>query len=353
MKKVARHYFIFLAALVMVFSAGCSSKEATKKDAGELNLFIWTEYMPESVIKAFEKETGVKVNMITYSSNENMLAKVKGGAKGIYDIVVPTDYMVEKMIKENLLAKINKDALKNINNIDPVYANPSYDPKSQYSVPFMVGLAALIIDKTKVTDDITSFSQIFDPKYKSSIVILDDYRAIIGAVSRSMGFDMEPPEKEFAKVDAKLQTLKPNIKLRDSDSPKTAMLNGETAIGYMWNAEIAICLQERPDDFKVVFPKEGCYLFIDSMVILEGAKNMDNALKFIDFILRPEISAMISEEFPYTNPNKAAVENLPASYKDNPASNLDPKIIKKGQFTKNVGAAILNKYDAMWTKFIK
>ncbi|MDR3049094.1 MAG: spermidine/putrescine ABC transporter substrate-binding protein [Elusimicrobiota bacterium] len=351
MKKAAFVLSIVSVAAVLVFFAACSSKPSAQK-AGEVNLFIWTEYMPQPVLDAFEKETGIKVNILTYSSNEDMLAKIKNSNKGAYDIAVPSDFMVERMIKEGLLAKMDKSKIKNLNNIDPVYMNRFYDPKSEYGVPFMAGLAALIINKTKVTEKITSFNQVFSSKYKKQLVILNDYRVLIGAISMALGYKLDPTPEQLRNVDIKLQALKPNIKLRDSDSPKTAMLNGETAIGLIWNAEIAIAMQES-DDFEVVFPDEGCYLFIDNMVILDGAKNIDNAHKFIEFILRPEISKMISDEYPYTNPNKAAVEILSASYKDNPASNVPASVIEKGQFPQEVGAKRLEQYDIIWTKFIK
>jgi spermidine/putrescine-binding protein len=337
-----------LFVTVLSFTA-CST--ADKK--GELNLFIWTEYIPDSVIKAFEKETGIKVNIATYSSNEDMLAKVKASKTGVYDIVVPSDYMVKMMAGEGLLEEIDKSAIPNLKNIDPSYLNRDFDPGNKFSVPYMAGVAALIINKTKVSEDIASFAQIFNIKYENSIVILDDFRAIIGAVSKSLGYSFNTTNPaQLEKVEPAMLLLKPNIKLRDSDSPKTAMLNEETIIGYMWNAEIAIAMQEKPDTFEIVFPKEGSYLFIDNLAILKNAKNLENAKKFIDFILRAEISKMISEEYPYTNPNKEAVALLPDSYKKNSASNVPAEVFVKGEFIKDIGSTV-EKYDEIWTKFTK
>ena len=349
MKKVLCFCLVLFAGILLF--AACS-KGSKSSDAGTLNVFIWTEYIPESVIKAFEAETGIKTNVSVYSSNEDMLAKVKRG-KGIYDIAVPSDYMVERMAREGLLAKVDKSKLENLKNLDPIYMNRSFDKGNEHSIPFMAGGATIIINKRKVKEDIKSFKQLFDPKYAKSIVILDDYRVIIGAVAMSLGYKLDPEnDEQLEKVAARLMELKPNIKLRDSDSPKTAMLNAETSIGYIWNAEIAICIQENPSDFAVIYPDEGSYLFIDSFVILDGAKNQENALKFIDFILRPEISAQISAEFPYTNPNKAAIALLTDDYKKNMASNMPPQAVKKGQFPKSQGIN-LQKYDEIWTRFIK
>jgi spermidine/putrescine-binding protein len=341
-----------LLAASILFSSCSKSETVSNKSAGELNLFIWTEYIPESVIKAFENETGVRVNMATYSSNEDMLSKVKSSAAGTYDIVVPSDYMIKMMISENLLSEINKSEIDNIKNIELSYLNRDFDPENKFSIPYMAGVMGLVINKTKVSEDITSISDIFNPLYKKSLVVLDDYRAVIGAVAKSMGYSLNVIDKEaLEKIDKRIQELKPNVKLRDSDSPKTAMLNGETSIGLMWNAEIAICMQES-DNFKVVFPKEGCYLFLDNLAILKNAKNAENAKKFINFILRADISKMISEEYPYTTPNKAALDLLSDSYKNNIASNVPPEVFRDGEFIQDIGSKV-EEYDKIWTKFTK
>ncbi|MDR1640796.1 MAG: spermidine/putrescine ABC transporter substrate-binding protein [Clostridiales bacterium] len=341
--------------IVLSLSACANATPAASASglSGELNVFVWTEYMPDTVFQKFTEETGVKTNVSTYSTNEDLLAKVKASNAGIYDIVVPSDYMVKMMIAEGLLEPLDKPKITNLQNIGQGYLNPSFDPGNVYSVPYMSGVAALVIDTEKVAEDITSFSQILDPAYANSIVALDDPRAVIGAVSKSLGYSLNTVDPtELAQTDVKLALLKPNIKLLDSDSPKSAMLSGEASIGYMWNAEIAICLEES-DRFKAVFPEEGCYLFLDNLCVLKGAKNSANANEFINFILRPDVSKLVSDEYPYTNPNAAAVELLPESYKDNPASNVDPAIFTKGEYVADLPASELERYDDLWTRFVK
>jgi spermidine/putrescine-binding protein len=319
---------------------------------GELNVFVWTEYMPQTVFDAFEAETGIRVNVSTYSSNEDMLAKVKASNEGLYDIVVPTDYMVKMMIDGNLLQAIDKSAIPNLSNISPEFLDLEFDPGNTYSVPYMGGLAALVVNTSMVDDNITSFADIIDPKYANSIVALDDFRAVIGMTAKSLGYSMSTTDDgELAEVEKQLEILKPNIRVLDSDSPKSSMLNGETAIGFMWNAEIAICLEES-DDFVAVFPSEGCYLFIDNLCILRGAKNADAANQFLNFILRPDISKLVADEFPYLNPNAEAVKLLPDSYTNNPASNIDPAIFAAGEYVQDIGLDV-EKYDVLWTKFTR
>jgi spermidine/putrescine-binding protein len=342
-----------LAALITLSLSACGGNAAAPASSGEVNIFVWTEYMPDTVFQKFTEETGIKTNVSTYSANEDMLAKVKASNEGIYDIVVPSDYMVKMMIAEGLLEPLDKPKITNLQNIGQGYLNPSFDPGTVYSVPYMSGVAALVIDTGKVPEEIASFAQILSPAYANSVVALDDPRAVIGAVSKSLGYSLNTVNSaELAQTDEKLALLKPNIKLLDSDSPKSAMLSGEASIGYMWNAEIAICLEES-DRFKAVFPEEGCYLFLDNLCVLKGAKNSANANEFINFILRPDVSKLVSDEYPYTNPNAAAVELLPDSYKDNPASNVDPAIFAKGEYVADLPASELEKYDDIWTKFVK
>ena len=340
---------IVIAAMLVTMLAGCGSKSSAGKN-GELNIFIWTEYVPDSVIEKFEKETGIKVNVSTYSSNEDMLAKVKSESEGTYDIVQPSDYMVEQMSSQGMLEELKTDELKNLSNIGESYLNPSYDPGNKYSVPYQGGVAGIAVNTSKVKKDITSYDDLFDSSLKNSIVALDDYRAVIGMTARSMGYSMnETDPAVLSKIQDKLLTLKSNVKLYDSDSPKSALISGDCTVGYVWSAEIALAMEENPD-IKVVYPKEGAYLFMDNWAIPKGAKNYDNAIKFIDFMLDSENAQMVLEEFPYLSPNTKAVEKMGDDYSKNEAKNPPEDVIKNGEYVKNLDADTLKIYDEMWTK---
>lgn len=362
-KQAGRHIravaAAFLAGSILLAFAGCSAQSAPPEgsstssapaDGGELNLFIWTEYMPQSVPDTFTEETGIKVNIQTYSSNEDMLAKVKASNEGLYDIVVPTDYMVKMMADAGLLQELDHSKLPNLANIGSDFLIQTFDPGNLYSVPYMGGVAALAVNKKTVTEEITSFRQLFDPKYASSIVALNDFRAVIGMTAKSLGYSLSTTdESELAEIAAEMEKLKANIALLDSDSPKSALLSGEASIGYIWNAEIAIAMSES-EDFDVVFPEEGCYVFLDNLCVLKGAKNEENALQFLNFVMRPDISKLVSEEFPYLNPNEKAVELLPDSYKNNPASNVPPEVMAAGEYVQDIGEKV-SLYDELWTEF--
>jgi len=350
MKKMKKLVLMASLAVVLFGLTGCSSGNKN----GTLNLFMWTEYIPDSVITGFEKETGIDVKMQTFSNNEEMLAKVQGSSSGTYDIVCPSDYMVENMISQDMLLGLDKTKLTNLGNIDTAYLNPSYDPESNYSVPYLGGAGVIIYNKNMVEAgaNFTSYDELFNPAYANSIVVLDDFRAIIGATALSMGYDFnETDETKLKEIKDKMLTLKPNIKSLDSDSPKTLLITEETGIGLIWSGEAAIALEENKN-LDIAFPDKGMYLFLDNLCITKDAKNAENAYKFIDYVLKAEVNKEISSEFPYLNPNKAGVALMDDAYKNNKAISIPSEEIAKGFYVKNIGKTV-DIYSEIWAEFTK
>ncbi len=336
-----------IGVISLTAMTGCGSGKS--KEKGELNVFNWTEYIPESVVKQFESEYGIKVNYSTYSSNEECLAKLQSSAQGTYDLVVPSDYMVSIMKKKGLLEKLDKDKITNFHNVNDVYLNRDFDKGNEYSVPFDTGAALIAVNTNVVKEDIKSYKDLLNPKYKNSMVVLDDQRILIGIALKALGYSLnETDDAKLAQAKAYLEKLKPNIKLYDSDSPKSSLISGEASIGLTWNAEAALAMNQNKN-IKVVYPQEGMYIFIDNFAIPKGAKNKEAAELFINFILRPEINKKIVEAFPYKSVNKAAEDSLPDSYKNNPASNIPDKEMIKGESVKDVGAATA-KFDKIWSE---
>lgn len=352
MKRIVSIIMAIVLTGSVLLMAGCGStagKSASGK-GGELNIFNWTEYMPQSVLDAFTEEYGIKINYTTFSSNEEMLAKIKSGEKGMYDVTVPSDYMVDKMRSEGMLEKLDMSKIENIKNINPQYRNIYYDPTGEYSVPYMISNAILCYNKQKIPEGIKNFSDIFDPKYANSLVCLDDERMVMGIAAIVAGVPVnETDTAKLDKVKEKLFALKPNVKVFDSDSPKSSMISGETSIGYVWCAEAALAMKENKD-IVPVYPEDGLVLMIDNLVIPVGAKNKENAELFINFVLKAETSKMISDEFPYVNPNDAAKPLLSDDFKNNPASNPPAEALAKGQLLKNLGDSA-SVYDDIWTEF--
>lgn len=350
-------FTFFLTAAAFLSSCGNQADSGEKAEAegtgseeitGELNLFNWSEYMPDSVIQKFEKEYGVKVNYSTYSSNDEMLAKINAGASG-YDIAVGTDYMVEIMRNEKLLEKLDLDNIQNLDNIDSQFLDKSFDPGNQYSVPYMWGGAFIAYNKESVDQEIKSYKDLWDSAFKNSLVVLDDQRVMIGIANKMQGESMSSTDPEIIqKSKETLVDLLPNIKAFDSDSPKTMLLNGEAKAGIVWGAEAYLAHKENPA-IETVLPEEGMYLGIDCFIVPKGAPNKRAAEAFIDFVLRPEISAEITEDFPYSNPNKAAHDLIGDEIMTHPAVNPPEEEISKGEFLKDLGDKVLD-YDRVWSE---
>ena len=338
MKKMATVLLIFICL------TGCSSN-----DENELNVLNWSSYIPDSVIRDFEEEYEIDVNYSTYSSNEELLAKVSSAKEGTYDLIFPSDYMVEVMIERGMLEPLDKTKLTNIGNIKEEYLNQSYDRLNFYSLPFFAATALIAYNTEMIDEEITSYNDLLNPAYKGEIVLLDDQRIVIGLSLLALGYDMNETS-DIAIDSAKewLLKLMPNVKLFDSDSPKSFLITKEVNIGLIWNAEAGIAMQENPN-IRVVYPKEGFNLSVDNYAILKGSKNVENAYLFIDYLLEGEVMKKIIESYPYYNVNTKTNELLNSMYLSNPASNISDDDFSRATLVKNVGTAI-KKFDRVWAE---
>jgi spermidine/putrescine transport system permease protein len=317
-------------------SAGAAAKPEPKPTVGkELNLFAWSEYVPQEVLDGFTKESGVKVNYETYASNEEMLSKLlAGGTK--YDLIMPSEYAVEALIKGKKLDTLDAAKIPNLKNLAPNMKNMVHDPDQRYSVPWMVSTTGIVVNTDKIKDPIKGFKDVFQAKYKGRIVVINDNRELVSWALSTLGIpvnDITPENLEKAKpVVASWVKL---VKVFDSDSPKTAFLGGDVDIGVIWSGEAALLYKE-DKKYQFVMPAEGTHMAIDSLCIPMGAPNKEGALMFMNYILKPEVSKKISEKFPYTNPNAEARKLLSKEELENPASY--PPLDKLGTF-RDIGKA--------------
>jgi spermidine/putrescine transport system permease protein len=287
--------------------------------ADELNLFGWSEYIPQPVLDGFTKETGIKVNFETYSSNEELLSKLLIGG-GRYDLIQPSDYAAEAMIHHDLLAPLQISKLPNLKNIDPTFLHRPHDPQGRFTVPYMSGTVGIVVNTDKVKDSIRGYRDVFQPKFKDRIVVLNDNREIVSWALDTLGLPINSmTAANLAKARPVVASWVGLVKVFDSDSPKTALLNGDVDLGVVWSGEAAILWRENKK-FQYVIPVEGAHQFLDTLAIPADAKNKEAAHKLIDYILRPEVSVLISDAFPYTNPNAAARKRLTSEQLANPAS---------------------------------
>ncbi len=294
--------------------------------ADELIIFNWSEYMPDQIIKDFEEEFDVKVTYSTFSSNQEMLAKVQSGTVA-YDIAVPSDFYVQVMQEEGLLEEINFDNIPNFENIADEWKSLNFDPDNQYSVTYMYGFDGLIYNKDKV-DEPTSWEDLWNPDYKGHVVLMDANDELNDMMQQYMGNDINDPTKEQIEAGGeKLKELMPSV-LTFTETPEAQLVNGEAWIAYGYSGEAAVAHMEN-DAIEFVLPEEGGIRWTDNIVIPTTSKNKYTAEVFIDYLLRPEVSKLLSEEFPYGNPNEKAVELLDEEFTDLPGLDIPSEEIEK------------------------
>lgn len=323
--------------ILVLFMTGCSSREYKN---GEVNVLNWSSYIPTDVIKDFEKEYDIKVNYGTYSSNEELLAKISNSSTGTYDVVFPSDYMVSLMKERDMLNKIDKSKLINYSNIDSIFLNQEYDLGNNYSLPFLMTHVVIAVDKGDFKEHISSYKHLINDRYKNSMVLIDDQRIVIGAALQALSYDINDLNSEnYKEVKVFMDRLYKNIKAFDSDSPKTFLITDEVDIGLMWSAE-AIMAKEYNDDIEIIIPRDGYALSMDNYTILKGSKNEENAYKFIDYLLRRDVNKRIIEAYPY----------ISTLYNNNDYSSKEiEEIIKNGSYIENIGYNI-KYYDDMWAE---
>lgn len=303
---------IFLAALGLM-------PTCARADDKTLNLFAWSEYVPQDVIDGFTRQTGIKVNYDTYASNEELVSKLRaGGTK--YDLIQPSEYTVEALIRAGKLDPIDRGKILNFKNLLPEFTNMAFDPGNKFTIPWMAGTVGICVNTDKITEPVRGYKDVFQAKYSGRIVVVNDSRELVSWALASLGIGANDLSAEnLAKAKPILAQWFKLIKKFDSDSPKTDLLIGNVDIGVVWSGEAALCWREN-HHFIYVLPAEGAHQFVDSLAIPKNAPNKTAAEAFMDYILKPEVSKLISQKFPYTNPNAEARKLLSKDELDNPAS---------------------------------
>lgn len=332
---------LFLFVLMLLGSAIAQAET--------LNIYNWSDYLPQRIIDLFSRETGITVNYITYESNEEMYDNIKA-SNGDYDLVVPSTYYVSKMQKEGLLQPINKGQLANYENLDERLLNLKHDPQSEYSVPYLWGTTALFIDNAQLkTSPITSWSDLWRPEFKGKLILTDDMREVFHVGLRTLGYSgnsTNPAEIEAAYN--KLRKLQPNIAEYNSEEPRDAITEGRVFAGMIWNGEAHLAKQDR---FTVsyIYPTEGAVLWIDSLVIPKNAKNPSAAHKFINYLLRPSMAAIASESIGYASPNKKALKLIDPWVRGSQTVYPSDETLANAELQVDVGDA-LPVYEKYWAK---
>ena len=321
-----------------IFTLGLSTAHAVKNDV--VYFYNWSEYVPAGLLDEFTKETGIKVIYSTYESNESMYAKLKTHKDAAYDLIVPSTYFINKMSNEDMLQKIDTSKLTNFKNLDPALLHQSFDPNNDYSIPYIWGTTAIGINRDEIDPaSITSWSDLWNPKYKSSILLLDDAREVFQIALLKLGYSGNTSDAgQIEQAYQELVKLMPNVIAFNSDSPANPFIEGEVNIGMLWNGSAYIARQEGIP-IEMVWPKEGAIFWMDSLSIPANARNVDGAMQLIDFLLRPEIAARVAEEIGYPTPNKEAKKLLPTEVVNDKSLYPDEETIKQGEWQNDVGSA--------------
>ncbi len=298
--------FVLLPVFGLSLLTGCGKSSA---ENGEVIVYNWGEYIDPETLSLFEEETGIKVVYDEYDTNETMYPKVEAGASA-YDVICPSDYMIQKMIDNDLLAEINLDNIPNIKNIGQQYLEQSkeFDPENKYSVPYCFGTVGILYNKTMVSDPIDSWAVLWDEQYADNILMQDSVRDAFMVALKLNGYSMNTlNEAELQAAKNSLIEQKPLVQAYVIDQVRDKMIGDEAAIGVIYSGE-AIYTQRENENLEYVIPKEGTNVWIDSWVIPKNAPNKENAEKFIDFMCRGDIALKNFEYITYSTPNTAAQE---------------------------------------------
>lgn len=303
MKKLSAAFAGF--AVLSCLLAGCGGQDA--QTGGEVIVYNWGEYIDPQTLDMFEEETGIRVVYDEFETNEIMYPKVEAGAAA-YDVICPSDYMIQKMIDNDLLAEINFDNIPNLKNIGQQYLEQSkeFDPENKYSVPYCFGTVGILYNKTMVDEPVDSWSVLWDEKYADNILMQDSVRDAFMVALKLNGASMNTlDEEELIAARDVLIAQKPLVQAYVIDQVRDKMIGGEAALGVIYSGEAIYTQRENPD-LEYVVPREGTNVWIDSWVIAKNAPNKENAEKFIDFMCREDIALMNFEYITYSTPNVAA-----------------------------------------------
>ncbi len=298
--------FALLPVFGLSLLSGCGKSSA---ENGEVIVYNWGEYIDPETLSLFEEETGIKVVYDEYDTNETMYPKVEAGASA-YDVICPSDYMIQKMIDNDLLAEINFDNIPNMKNIGQQYLEQSkeFDPENKYSVPYCFGTVGILYNKTMVSGPVDSWAVLWDEQYADNILMQDSVRDAFMVALKLNGYSMNTlNETELQTAKNSLIEQKPLVQAYVIDQVRDKMIGDEAAIGVIYSGE-AIYTQRENENLEYVIPKEGTNVWIDSWVIPKNSPNKENAEKFIDFMCREDIALKNFEYITYSTPNTAAQE---------------------------------------------
>ena len=357
--------FLFLCLVSVSLLCACAfgvsayeNEEWYKGSEGTtINVFNWGEYISDSyengmldVNAEFEKLTGIKVNYVTYESNEDMYPKIKNGGAS-YDIIVPSDYMIERMIAEDMLMEFDVEGLPNYHYVSEKYRNMYYDPDNKFSVPYNVGMVGLIYNTKLVKEEPDSWTALWDERYAGKILMIDNPRDAFAIPQKILGYSLNSTdEKELSDVAQLLIDQKPLLQGYVMDEIYNKMESGEAALVPYYVGDF-VCMKQVNDDLGFVYPKEGVNVFVDAVCIPKCSQNYEGALKYINFLLDPEIGVNNALYIGYATPNEGVIEHPAyAEMKDNEYLYPDEENLPKVEYFRNLPQETLDMFSSLWNQ---
>ncbi len=335
-----------LAASAALAMTACGGSE----NSGKVVVYNWGEYIDPETLTAFEEETGIQVIYDEFETNEIMYPKIEAGASQ-YDVVCPSDYMIKKMIDNDLLEEIDTTKLENYENIGKQYLKEAegFDPGNKYSVPYCWGTVGILYNKTIVSDPVDSWSILWNEKYKDSILMQDSVRDAFMVAEKLNGCSMNTTDAfELEKAKNMLIKQKPLVQAYVVDQVRDKMIGGEAALGVIYSGEAIFTQRENPD-LEYVIPKEGTNVWIDGWVIPKNAPNKENAMKFIDYMCRADVALKNFEFITYSTPNVAAQQMIEdGDIKDSPIAFPDLSQYKNLETYSYLGEEADALYNDLW-----
>lgn len=334
-----RRYVLFGAAAL----AACSRDRRPR-----LNVFNWSTYIAPDTVPKFEAEFGVRVRYGIYESNEEMLARVQGGNSG-WDIVFPTDYIVQPMLANALLAPMHRELLPNLQQLEPRFQQPDWDPRLQWSVPYMVTAAGIAYNRA-LNPPLRSWADLWDARLRGRMTMLDDPFDTLGACLKKLGFSINASDAgQLRSAAAEAVRQKPLLRAYLNAEVRDQLVSGDVLAAHMWNTTAQQAMDSAPS-IGFAYPAEGYAVYPDCMVILRESKRGELAHQFINFLLRPEIAAANALAARTTTTNAGARRILPAGFRDNPTLYPAPDVLARGEWAKTVDPPTQRLRDRLWTE---
>lgn len=344
MKNYKVFSFVIALALCVTFLVGCAGKSKPK-----LYVFNWGDYINTEIISDFEKEFDCKVVYRDFATNEDLYVKITN-SKDPIDVIFPSEYMFERMKKENLLEKIDTNKITNLNNLNEIFSKKNVDPSNEYSVPYFWGTVGIVYNSEKYPDGFKKFADLWDEKYAKDIVIYNSQRDVFMMALRKLGYSMNTRDRdELEKAKEELMKQKPLVYGYLGDEIKDVLAAEEANIGLVYSGDAGF-ITNLNSKYKYVLPEEGTNLWFDVACIPKQFQNKELAEEFLNYLLRPEVAAKNAEYLQYATPVTKALELLPEELVNNKALYPDDKDLENTEVFHDI-SDIIKLYDEIWTEF--